>query len=90
MTYRTYIGMQYLILKRISIMFKKFYSCITEVIDKHIPFKLLSRHQLKFSAKPWITPALKSLSKLKIGITGNFSIRSIYFENVFINYIGTS
>lgn len=45
---------------------------MTEIIDEHIPLKLLSRRQLKFNVKTWITPALKTLFKLKIGTIGIF------------------
>ena len=51
--------------KDLSIIFKKFYSRIPEIIDKHIPLKLLSRRELKFSVKPWISPALKKYIQIK-------------------------
>ena len=42
-----------------SAMFDSFYSTISEIIDKHIPVKLMSKKELKFQSKPWISPAIK-------------------------------
>ena len=73
--------------KDLSIIFKKFYSCITEIIDKHIPLKLLSRCQLKFSVKSWITPALKKSIQIKNRYHRKFlKTKSIYFQNKFKLY----
>jgi hypothetical protein len=40
-------------------IFDCFYSKVSEVIDNHVPLKKLTRKEVKFSYKPWITPALK-------------------------------
>ena len=42
-------------------MFDKFYSEISEIVDRHIPIKQLSRKELKFRSKPWITPAQRQI-----------------------------
>ena len=36
-----------------SKMFDTFYDTISQVIDKHIPIKQLSRRELKLKSKPW-------------------------------------
>ena len=40
-----------------SCMFDYFYSKISQIVNKHIPIKQLSRRELKFKSKPWITSA---------------------------------
>ena len=71
----------------LSIIFNKFYSCITEIIDKHIPLKLLSRRQQKFSIKPWITPAIQKSIQIKNRYYTKFlKTKSIYFQNKFKLY----
>ena len=73
--------------KDLSIIFNKFYSCISEIIDKHIPLKLLSKRQIKFSMKPWITPALKKSIQIKNRYYRKFlRTKSIYFHNKFKLY----
>ena len=41
------------------------YDKLNQIIDKHIPFKKLSRKEIKFKSKPWITKGLKNSIKLK-------------------------
>ena len=36
-------------------IFDCFYSKVSEVIDNHVPLKKLTRKEVKFSYKPWIT-----------------------------------
>ena len=40
-------------------IFQRFYSTITQIIDKHAPVKKLSKKQIKFKSKPWITKGIK-------------------------------
>ena len=42
-----------------SDLFDSFYYKISEIIDKHIPIKQLSKTEIKYHSKPWITPAIK-------------------------------
>ena len=42
-----------------SDMFDSFYSRISKIIDKYIPLKQLSKKELKFRSKPWISRARK-------------------------------
>ena len=37
-----------------------------EFLDKHAPFKKITKHKLKFRSKPWITPALQTFISIKI------------------------
>ena len=52
-------------LKDPSFMFDTFYDKISQIIDKHIPIKQLSRKELKLKSKPWITPAIKKSISVK-------------------------
>ena len=45
--------------------FSKFVDIFKSVVDKHAPFKLLSRRQSKFMLKPWITKDIKISIKKK-------------------------
>ena len=50
-------------------MFCSFYSTLSDMVDKHIPLKQLSKKELKFQSKPWITQGIKSYyfhSKFKL------------------------
>ena len=40
-------------------IFRRFYSTIIQIIDKHAPDKKLSKKQIKFKSKPWITKGIK-------------------------------
>ena len=40
-------------------IFNSFYCKISEVIENHAPLKKLSRQDVSFSLKPWITSAIK-------------------------------
>ena len=41
-------------------MFDEFYTKVNNVINSHLPIKLLTRKESKFQTKPWITPELKA------------------------------
>ena len=43
----------------VNAMFDSFYSKISQVIDKHVPLKKLTKNEIKFNSKPWITPGLE-------------------------------
>ena len=46
---------------------------MNNILDKHAPFKKITKYELKFRTKPWITPALQ---------------KSIFIKNkIFKNYI---
>ena len=70
---------------------------MNDLLDKHAPFKKISKYKLKFKTKPWITAALqKSISiknsfckkyiKLKCPVkkmkyTNNTNTREIFFQH---------
>ena len=48
-----------------SVVFDSFHVKITEIVDKHVPLKKVSKRQLLLSAKPWITRGIKISIKIK-------------------------
>lgn len=55
-----------------SDMFCSFYSTISEKVDNFIALKQLSKKELKFQSKPWITQGIKvSIQVKKISFTKN-------------------
>ena len=48
-----------------SSMFHLFYDKISAIIDKHIPFKQITRKEIKLRSKPWITPEIKRSIQVK-------------------------
>ena len=48
-----------------SVVFDSFHAKITEIVDKHVPLKKVSKRQLLLSAKPWITRGIKIYIKIK-------------------------
>ena len=49
----------------INQIFDSFYSVITTTIDKHAPFKKLSKKEAKFQSKPWILHGIQKSIKTK-------------------------
>ena len=49
----------------VSQIFESFYSTTSNLIDKYMPLRQLSRRDLKFHYKPWITPAIQTSIKIK-------------------------
>ena len=46
-------------------IFDSFYSTVTSIINKHTPLRKLSKREIKFRSKPWITHAIKNSIKTK-------------------------
>ena len=46
-------------------MFDTFYNKVTQIIDKHFPIKQLSKKDMRFKSKPWITPAIEKSINVK-------------------------
>ena len=38
---------------------------MNDLLDKHVPFKKISKYKLKFKTKPWITAALQKPISIK-------------------------
>ena len=55
------------------------YDITSQMVNKHIPVKQLSRKELKFQAKPWITPTIKVSIAVKNNLYKKFlKAKSIY------------
>ena len=48
-----------------SLVFKIFYDITSQIIDRHIPERSMTRKEKKFESKPWITHGLKVSIQLK-------------------------
>jgi hypothetical protein len=46
-------------------IFDHFYSKLDDIINKHAPMRVLSRKEIKFYTKPWITSGIKKSIKEK-------------------------
>ena len=55
-----------------SLMFQSFYSVVSNIIDRHIPVKQLSRRELKLKSKPWITLGIKKSIQIKNNLYKKF------------------
>ena len=43
----------------VNAYFDSFHNTVVKIVDKHVPLKKLSRKEIKFLSKPWITKAIK-------------------------------
>ena len=71
-----------------SFMFDCFYSKISQIVNKHIPIKQLSRRELKFKSKPWITSAIKRSIKVKNNFYKKFLKTKSSYITLSSNIIG--
>jgi hypothetical protein len=70
-----------------SSMFDLFYAKTTEIIDKHIPVKELSRKEIKLKSKPWITQAIQKSINIKNKLYKKFlKTKSSYYHSKFKLY----
>ena len=51
--------------------FQNFFDSINNILDKHGPFKKITKYKLKFRTKPWITSALQKSISIKNKIFKN-------------------
>lgn len=49
----------------VNIYFDSFYDKLTEIVDKHVPIKKISKRRAKLLSKPWITKAILKSIKVK-------------------------
>jgi hypothetical protein len=71
----------------INSQFITFYSKVSEIIDKHIPLKQLSKKDIKHLSKPWITPAIRKSLIIKNKLYNQFlRTRSLYYHTKFKYY----
>lgn len=57
----------------VSDMFQSLYSNISRIVDKHVPLKHLSRREIKFTHKPWISQGIKTSIKVKNSLFKSFT-----------------
>ena len=57
----------------VDIAFSNFYNTLSGLVEKHAPFKTLSKRKLKQFSKPWISNGLKKSIKVKNSQSGNFA-----------------
>ena len=70
-----------------SLMFQSFYSVVSNIIDRHIPVKQLSRRELKLKSKPWITLGIKKSIQIKNNLYKKFiKTKSTYYHSKFKIY----
>lgn len=68
-------------------MFDAFHSKLTNIIDKHIPLKQMSKKEIKHLSKPWITTGIRVSLNVKNKIYKKFiKTRSPYYHNKFKLY----
>ena len=51
--------------QNVNQLFEVFFSECSRIVNKHLPLKKLSRKEVKFNSKPWITRALQKSIKHK-------------------------
>ena len=62
-------------------------SKVSGIVDKHIPLKRLSKRDLKFQRKPWITSAIKVSIRVKKSLfKKNLTTKSSYYYINFKHY----
>ena len=45
---------------------ENFVNNMNDLLDRHAPFKKISKYKLKFKTKPWITAALQKSVSIKM------------------------
>ena len=49
----------------VNLIFYSFHDTISEVIEKHVPLRKLSKGQVRLLAKPWITNGIRASIRTK-------------------------
>ena len=49
----------------VNVSTENFVNNMNDILDKHDPFKKISKYKLKFKTKPWITAALQKSISIK-------------------------
>ena len=70
---------------------KNFVNNMNDLLDKHAPFKKISKLKLKFKTKPWITTALeKSISIKNALFKGCIKLKALSRRLKYTNSINTT
>ena len=59
----------------IDASFQNFFDSMSNILDKHAPFKKITKYKLRFRTMPWTTPALQKSSSIKNKILKNYNKR---------------
>jgi hypothetical protein len=71
----------------VNTIFGSFYSKLSNIINKHIPLKLISRKNIKHMLKPWITGAIRFSLNVKNKLYKRYiTTRTSYAHNKFKIY----
>jgi hypothetical protein len=49
----------------VNLLFDSFYDKLSNIVDKHIPNKKMSKREIKCLSKPWITFGIRKSLKIK-------------------------
>ena len=68
-------------------MFSKFFTILSDCVDRHVPLKKMSKKSLKFKTKPWISTRIQKLIAyrdrlLKNTLEQDVKMIMIYIENL--------
>jgi hypothetical protein len=72
----------------INDLFSSFHNKISEVIDRHVPLKRLSKREARFKTKPWITNGLKICIAMKNKLYKYYLNRETNIIYLSLNTIG--
>ena len=68
-------------------MFDTFNSELMKIVDKHTPQRQLSRKEIKYKSKPWITHGIRCSIKIKNNLYKKYiKCRSVYYHQKFKLY----
>ena len=56
----------------VNVSMENFVNNMNDLLDKHAPFKKISKYKLKFKTKPWITAALQKSISIKNSLFKNY------------------
>ena len=68
-------------------LFDFFCKKVSEVVDRHVPIKQLSKEEIKTKFKPWITPAIKTFIRKKNKLYKKYlKTKSVFYHTKFKLY----
>ena len=71
----------------VNLLFDSFYDKLSNIVDKHIPDKKMSKREIKFLSKPSITFGIRKSLKIKNNIYKKFiKSQSVYYHSKFKLY----
>ena len=50
----------------VNVIYNNFHDKLIKIIDNHAPYKVLSRKELRWKRKPWLTPGIQKSIKVPI------------------------